>query len=360
MALGNIGSFLAGLSTVAIAIAALRQGPAAVRAWIDRIRAQAEAAREETQTLQLERRRRLSGWNAHGLETYGVTLVTEPAELKRAAAELADGNPTGYVVLRVSESDYDNSNRGRSLRELIKREGYLSRPPSTGEIEALVTGLDLLGIQRAPYGQPIDAQGIETTAPPPVQAKLADSEGSWFLLVLRSPGALVPALVPALCCRIKPYLDQGGSAALRRGPALRRALPWKARPAHAGPARAAGSPDQAARSQRHRRNSAAQPRLLPAANQSMRAWTETGASSASDCVALQDGPVKGARCARVAAAMAQAPPLTVPPFQAVSRSYRMRHPYASARQPGDRSWHTPVSRVRSPKPMNPRASRTPG
>src|SRR5260370_6759183 len=31
--------------------------------------------------------------------------------------------------------------------------------------------------------------------------------------------------------------------------------------------------------------------------------------------------------------MTQAPPLTVPPFQAVSGSYRMRHPYASAREP---------------------------
>ena len=34
---------------------------------------------------------------------------------------------------------------------------------------------------------------------------------------------------------------------------------------------------------------------------------------------------------RVAEAMAQAPPLTVLPFQAVSGSYRMRHLYASAR-----------------------------
>ena len=32
--------------------------------------------------------------------------------------------------------------------------------------------------------------------------------------------------------------------------------------------------------------------------------------------------------------MAQAPPLTVPPFQAVSGSYRMRHPYASAGSAG--------------------------
>src|ERR1019366_5077504 len=55
------------------------------------------------------------------------------------------------------------------------------------------------------------------------------------------------------------------------------------------------------------------------------------ASSASNCVALQDRPVKGSFA--VANAMAQAPPLTVPPFQAVSGSYRMRHLYAS---PGSR------------------------
>jgi hypothetical protein len=34
-----------------------------------------------------------------------------------------------------------------------------------------------------------------------------------------------------------------------------------------------------------------------------------GASSASDCVALQDGPVKGAPSGRVAEAMAQSAPL---------------------------------------------------
>src|SRR5208283_144603 len=51
------------------------------------------------------------------------------------------------------------------------------------------------------------------------------------------------------------------------------------------------------------------------------------ASSASNCVALQDRPVKGSFA--VANAMAQAPPLTVPPFQAVSGSYRMRHLYAA-------------------------------
>ncbi len=53
----------------------------------------------------------------------------------------------------------------------------------------------------------------------------------------------------------------------------------------------------------------------------------------TDCVALQDRPVKGSFAVAVADAMAQAPPWTVPPFQAVSGSYRMRHPHASASQP---------------------------
>src|SRR5512135_2397265 len=61
-----------------------------------------------------------------------------------------------------------------------------------------------------------------------------------------------------------------------------------------------------------------------------RGWTDTGASSASDHVVLQGGPVKGAPSGRVAEAMAQAPTVTVPPLQAVSGSYRMRHPHASA------------------------------
>ena len=52
------------------------------------------------------------------------------------------------------------------------------------------------------------------------------------------------------------------------------------------------------------------------------------ASSGPDCAALQGRPVKGSFA--VADAMAHAPPWTVPPFQAVSGSYRMRHLYASA------------------------------
>jgi hypothetical protein len=147
---GNVGSFLAGLSTVVIALAAVRQGPAVVRAWINAKEAQAEAAREEAESIRLERQRHLSGWSGNGVETYEVTLVTEPAELDQAAHELASGKPTGYVILRVSENNEDNSERGRNLRQLVKSEGCIARPPTTGEKEALRTGLDAMSIPRSP------------------------------------------------------------------------------------------------------------------------------------------------------------------------------------------------------------------
>ncbi len=150
---GNIGSFLAGLSTVAIAIAALIRGPAALRDWQARQRALAEAAHEEAETTRLDRRRGLSGWSSTGIETYGVVLVIEDAELTRAASELASGHPTAYVTLRVSESSLDNSDRAHSLRQLIEHQGLISRQPTTGEREALETGLDAMGVPVAEYGR---------------------------------------------------------------------------------------------------------------------------------------------------------------------------------------------------------------
>ena len=161
---GNIGSALAGISAAIsaaiIAIVTLIRGPAALRDWRARQQAEteaarerAEAAREEARTVQLDRRRGLSGWSAHGVETYGVTVVTDDSELGQAVTELASGQPTGYVILRVSESSYDNSNRGHSLRQLIEHQGLISRPPTTGEREALETGLSMLGIPHAPSGR---------------------------------------------------------------------------------------------------------------------------------------------------------------------------------------------------------------
>ena len=149
---GNIGSFLAGLSTVVIAIAALIRGPEAVREWITRQRAQAEAAREEAENIRLERRAHLQGWSANGVNSYPVTLVTESAEIDLARHQLASGDPSAYIVLRISETaDGGSVNMADNLRQRIQREGYVARPTTAGKVEALRAGLDAMGITHANY-----------------------------------------------------------------------------------------------------------------------------------------------------------------------------------------------------------------
>jgi hypothetical protein len=62
--------------------------------------------------------------------------------------------PDPYVVLRVTaSSDSGSPNQAETLRQTIQAEGYISRPPTTGEREALETGLDAMGIPRAAYGR---------------------------------------------------------------------------------------------------------------------------------------------------------------------------------------------------------------
>jgi hypothetical protein len=145
---GNIGSAVAGASALIIAVAALIRSPAALRAWIARQRAETEAAHEQAETARLERRRGLSGWSPHGVDTFTVALVTTADEMTRAQEELVSGSPTGYVILRVAESDqeYGNANRALRLRQIIEHEQFISRPPTAGEREALEAGLDVIGI----------------------------------------------------------------------------------------------------------------------------------------------------------------------------------------------------------------------
>jgi hypothetical protein len=75
---------------------------------------------------------------------YMVALVTEAAELDRAAAELVSGDPTSYGVLRVDEGS-GSPNSGRDLRMLIERQGYLCRMPTDAEREALEKGAAQIG-----------------------------------------------------------------------------------------------------------------------------------------------------------------------------------------------------------------------
>jgi hypothetical protein len=113
------------LAALLVAIVTLPQLPGGVRDWRERQRAQAALAEEQRDQLALERRARLYGWSGHGIDTFGVTLVTTPEELDRASIEL--GGYTDYVILRVSEHEHGaNGNRAQSLRQIIEN-GATSR-----------------------------------------------------------------------------------------------------------------------------------------------------------------------------------------------------------------------------------------
>lgn len=140
----DLGSAISGLAAVVLAAAAIIGGSAGLGDWRDKQRAQKSLADEQAENIRLERRRILNGWSRHGLPVYGVTLVTDEAELTKAAQELSVTRPSDYVVLRVSESTFGNANRAHSLRQLIQREGYLTRAPTPGEYEALEQGIKTL------------------------------------------------------------------------------------------------------------------------------------------------------------------------------------------------------------------------
>ena len=161
---GNIGSAAAGLAallaTVFTIYGVVKYGPAWLRDSRARQQAQAAAAseqailaRQQGEQISLERRRGLHGWSRHGVDTFLVALVTSAEEMAEAREELTGGGPTGYVILRVAESEEKsgNANRGLRLRQIIKSEGLISRPPTIGEREAFETGLDALDIPRAPH-----------------------------------------------------------------------------------------------------------------------------------------------------------------------------------------------------------------
>jgi hypothetical protein len=136
---GNLGSFIGGGAALLLAVVAIVTGTAGLKDWRAHQRQQQELAKEQTKNILLNRRRVLQGWSPHGVATYGVQLVTDSDEMKNAVEQLIAREPSEYVVLRVAESG-SNVNRAYDLRNLIETGGYLSRPPSAGEREALEVG----------------------------------------------------------------------------------------------------------------------------------------------------------------------------------------------------------------------------
>jgi hypothetical protein len=137
---GYLGGFLGGVSTLVLAAAAIIGGGAGLGDWRAKQREQRALAQEQAQTARLDRHRVLNGWTPNGVQVYGVALVTTDDEMTQAHDQLTARGPSDYVLLRVNESPFDNSNRAHSLRRLIADEGFIARAPGTGEYEALEVG----------------------------------------------------------------------------------------------------------------------------------------------------------------------------------------------------------------------------
>jgi len=165
---GNIGWAAARLATLMVALRLLWSAPDWYRTWKERQNAERDLALKQAKEIDLERHRGLHGWSDN-IETYRVILVTDAPELEQAARELARGGASEYVILRVSEgSSSGNFNRADSLRELIRHQGLISRPPAAGEREALEKGLADLGIMSAAAHRKARADKAERASPAPV------------------------------------------------------------------------------------------------------------------------------------------------------------------------------------------------
>lgn len=136
---GNVGSFIGGVAAVALAVIAIISGAAGLKDWRAKQRQLGELAEEQAREIRLHRQSALQAWSPGGVATYDVKLVTDPDEMRQATKELTAHEPSVYVVRRVSESGND-VNRADSLRNLIERDGRLSRAPSPDEIAALEEG----------------------------------------------------------------------------------------------------------------------------------------------------------------------------------------------------------------------------
>ena len=151
--LGAIGGILAGVAAILGAVAVILWGPSLFKELGANFARQRAMAAEQEKMARIDRHRILHGWKHRGLNVYRVELVTEPDEMQRAVTELAAGEPSTYVMLRLAEPG-TNYNRAASLRDLIEVEGYVTRPPTDGEREAIdLAAQQLIAADEAEYGQ---------------------------------------------------------------------------------------------------------------------------------------------------------------------------------------------------------------
>jgi hypothetical protein len=127
------GDGVGGFATAVLAAFAFMGGKSALSDWRERQQAERRRADEQALQIRLDRERHRFGWKRVMHAVYGVSNVTDPQEMARAAEELTTGGPCEYAIIRVEQS----VNQANSFREWIDQDGYLAYPPTDAEYEVL-------------------------------------------------------------------------------------------------------------------------------------------------------------------------------------------------------------------------------
>ena len=100
---------------------------------IEKNREKAQAFREQRTQQMLTRHATTYGWAGSGSlgEVHAVRLVVDEVEMQKAVTELTANKVTDYVIIQETQ------NLGQQLRQMIERDGFVSRPPTPGEVEIL-------------------------------------------------------------------------------------------------------------------------------------------------------------------------------------------------------------------------------
>lgn len=158
----SLGGAVGGIATAFLAVLAYIGGKAGLDDFRAKQRAQTDLANEQAYNMRLDRQRQLHGWTMGMVNVYEVELVTDRSEMERARDELLAKRGSEYAILRVK----DSAHLAYQVRELIKH-GYIARPPSSGERDALERWV----ASQHPGGRWID--------PPPAPASISTKQRWW-------------------------------------------------------------------------------------------------------------------------------------------------------------------------------------
>lgn len=133
---GDLGSVVGGFATAILVVVGLLAGLPGVRDWREGQRAQSDLAAEEAKQIRLERLRKLNGWSPGIVASFKVVEALDTTEIAKALDELTNANShTPYILLRHTDAA-----RANDFRQMLEREDYIGRVPTSAEYAALLAG----------------------------------------------------------------------------------------------------------------------------------------------------------------------------------------------------------------------------